>query len=330
MNERSIRENTMESKKEPQFKDICMEWLAIKEIRLKRSSFIKYSNLIERYLIPHFGEIYATGFNCLLFENELHLIMNEEDGRTLSKSTMNTLLYIIRAVLKFGARRGYNREILVVFECSDSSEPNSYMVLSNDDEQVLLKYLLSHSKDSNNLGIILSLMTGMRIGEICALTRDAINKDERLINISKTVQRTKAGKHTELIITSPKSKHSNRIIPIPDIVYKYMSQTGVWELNMNDYILSQKEIPYEPRTLQYAYKKVLLECKINYINFHALRHTFATNCVELGFDVKTLSELLGHSSVNFTLNRYVHSSVSLKQRQMKLLDEKYKDISSNS
>lgn len=330
MNEMNIRENTMECRKNPQFKDMCMEWLAAKEIKLKRSSYIKYNNLIERYLIPHLGTIYADDFTCLLFENELHLIMSEENERTLSKSTMSTLLYIIRAVLKFGARRGYNRNIQVEFECSDSSEPNSYMVLSHDDEQVLLKYLLSHSKDSNNLGIILSLMTGMRIGEICALTREAINKDERLINISKTVQRTKSGKHTALTITSPKSKNSNRIIPIPDIIYEYMSQHGVWELKMNDYILSQKETPYEPRTLQYAYKKVLCACKIEYINFHALRHTFATNCVELGFDVKTLSELLGHSSVNFTLNRYVHSSVSLKQRQMKLLDERYKDFSSNS
>ena len=330
MNEMIMRENAMECNKNPQFKDVCMEWLKAKEIRLKRSSYIKYSDLIERYLIPHLGTVYANDFSSLLFENELLLIMNEQNGRTLSKSTMKTLLYIIRAIIKFGERRGYNKNIQVEFECSNSSEPNSYMVLSREDEQMLLKYLLSHSKDSNNLGIILSLMTGMRIGEICALTRVAINKDERLINISKTVQRTKSGKHTALIITSPKSKHSNRIIPIPDIVYQYMSQNGIWELKMNDYILSQKETPYEPRTLQYAYKKVLCACKIEYINFHALRHTFATNCVELGFDVKTLSELLGHSSVNFTLNRYVHSSVSLKQRQMKLLDERYNTFSSNS
>lgn len=162
MNKMIMRENAMECKKNLQFKDMCMEWLKAKEIRLKRSSYIKYSDLIERYLIPHLGTVCANDFTSLLFENELLLIMNEQNGRTLSKSTMNTLLYIIRAIIKFGERRGYNKNIQVEFECSNSNEPNSYMVLSREDEQMLLKYLLSHSKDSNNLGIILSLMTGIR------------------------------------------------------------------------------------------------------------------------------------------------------------------------
>ena len=93
------------------------------------------------------------------------------------------------------------------------------------------------------------------------------------------------------------------------------------------FIMTNATTPFEPRTLQYSFKSTLKKCNINDINFHSLRHTFATNCVELGFDIKTLSELLGHSNVSFTLNRYVHSSINQKIQQMRLIDSCYKEIS---
>ncbi len=311
-----------------QFETICREWLLSKEIKLKKSSYIKYSTLIEKYLIPNFGVVCSDEFSCFLFESKLSQIMLNREGKPLSKSTMNTMLYIVRSVLKFGARRGYNSNVQVEFECPDMQK--SCTVLTAAEEHILLNYLLCNTRNSNHLGIMLSLMTGMRIGEICALTREAINKEERLITICQTAQRTKTNSRTKLIVTTPKSRNSHRTIPIPEIVFEYMTNSGIWELNEQDYVLSQKDVPYEPRTLQYAYQKVLAHCNIKYKNFHSLRHTFATNCVDLGFDIKTLSELLGHSSVNFTLNRYVHSSISTKQKQMKLLDQKYEEISSNS
>lgn len=77
----------------------------------------------------------------------------------------------------------------------------------------------------------------------------------------------------------------------------------------------------EPRNMENRFKAVTKECDIHDVNFHALRHTFATRCVELGFDAKSLSEILGHASVNITMNRYVHPSMELKKKNMNLLSE---------
>lgn len=75
----------------------------------------------------------------------------------------------------------------------------------------------------------------------------------------------------------------------------------------------------EPRSMENHFKAVTKECAITDVNFHALRHTFATRCIELGFDIKSLSEILGHASVNITLNRYVHPSMELKKKNMNML-----------
>ena len=75
----------------------------------------------------------------------------------------------------------------------------------------------------------------------------------------------------------------------------------------------------EPRTLQKQFKRILKETGIKETNFHTLRHTFATRCVEARFDIKSLSEILGHSSVNITMNRYVHPTMELKRQNMQRL-----------
>lgn len=91
---------------------------------------------------------------------------------------------------------------------------------------------------------------------------------------------------------------------------------------MQGYLLTGSYERYiEPRNYQYHFKKILQQCKIPQTNFHTLRHTFATRCVELGFDVKTLSEILGHSNINITLNRYVHPSFNLKKQNMNKMNK---------
>ena len=88
----------------------------------------------------------------------------------------------------------------------------------------------------------------------------------------------------------------------------------------NDFLLTGTEKPIEPRTMQYRFRTILKNAKLPSVHFHALRHMFASNCVKLGFDIKALSELLGHSSVEITLNRYVHSSFEQKKEYMKRID----------
>ena len=162
----------------------------------------------------------------------------------------------------------------------------------------------------------LSLFTGLRIGELCALKWADIDLMNRTNSVSKTIQRIKSHNCTQLVITEPKSISSVREIPIPDCILPLLKK---FCSNADFYILSGTAKAVEPRTMQYRFQSLLKKAKLPSIHFHALRHMFATNCVELGFDVKSLSEILGHSGVEITLNRYVHSSLERKKAFMKKL-----------
>ena len=170
-----------------------------------------------------------------------------------------------------------------------------------------------------NVGIIVCLYTGVRIGEICALTWNDIDLKNEIIYINKTIQRIYVDKkNTYISIDAPKSKKSNRKIPISKKLLEILkeikrehSYTG------KEYFLTGKEDKFiEPRNYQYAFHKVLKECGIERCKFHNLRHTFATNCIEHGMDIKSLSVTLGHSNVDITLNKYVHSSLDNIKKQL--------------
>ncbi len=163
--------------------------------------------------------------------------------------------------------------------------------------------------------MLLTLYTGIRIGELCALTWDDVTND--YISINKTMYRTKGNTDkTEIKISSPKTTSSNRKIPLPQCLIPYINQ-----YRNKGYVLSTDKQQFcEPRLMQLKFAKMIKECEIEKANFHALRHTFATRCIEAGVDVKTLSEMLGHSDVKTTLNKYVHSSFELKQQSMKQLE----------
>ena len=144
------------------------------------------------------------------------------------------------------------------------------------------------------------MTTGLRIGELCPLQWKDIDLEKRIISVSKTMQRiqcpTAAGK-TKLIITDPKSESSRRQIPIPECMMSFLLK---FKGKPNEYLLTGTEKPIEPRAMQYRFRTILKNAKLPSVHFHALRHIFATNCIKLGFDVKALSELLGHSSVEIT------------------------------
>lgn len=146
-----------------------------------------------------------------------------------------------------------------------------------------------------------------------------INLGKRIITIRNTVQRIKnndGNTATKLVVTSPKSRSSFREIPLPDFLVPLLNDI---KASHEYYLLSGSRSVVEPRTMQYRFKRILADLKLSDVSFHSLRHQFATNCIELGFDVKTLSEILGHSSVGITLNRYVHSSMDRKAKYMKSL-----------
>lgn len=183
---------------------------------------------------------------------------------------------------------------------------------------VLESYLLQHAQDDTCIGILIAYHTGLRIGEVCALTWEDIDLDEEVIYIRKNLQRVKTTDHvknnTEILLQTPKTSASFRIIPIPPVLLPLLKERR--EEKWGYIIKGKKKAWAEPRTLQYRFAKILEECGMEGFNFHMLRHAFATRCIARGFDVKSLSEILGHSNTQTTLNLYVHSNMKRKKELM--------------
>ena len=175
-----------------------------------------------------------------------------------------------------------------------------------------------------SIGVLFALMTGLRIGEVCALRAGDINMAEKTVTVRETVQRIKNldgnSSKTKIVFTTPKSNTSVRVVPLTNTAYM-LCKINTGKTPPNAFLLTGKEDKViEPRTLQYHIKRYSMACGIEDMHFHVLRHTFATRCVEVGFEIKSLSEVLGHSSPQITLERYVHSSLELKRQNMTKLE----------
>lgn len=303
------------------FNECSYQWLSEKKTVIKQSSFIKYKNLLELYINPVVGEksVNELGYDSIS-ELMTQLLCNEgKTGNGLSTKTVSDSITIVKSILKYASRNKYEIDASA-FDVTVKIKSKPLRVLSKNEQAKLVSYIQSDTSNPYNLGVLISLFTGMRIGEICALKWRDISIEEHLINVNKTLQRIQKPSEkskTAIIISEPKSECSIRQIPIPDALFEMLNING----NNSFYVLSNSASYIEPRTLQNHFKAIISQCKISDANFHALRHTFATRCIELGFDIKSLSEILGHANVNITLNRYVHPSINLKKENMEKLSE---------
>ena len=189
--------------------------------------------------------------------------------------------------------------------------------ISDTEQKKLVSYLKSNMS-LTAFGILLSLFMGLRIGEICGLKWEDVDFQNKILHIRRTVQRISSAngnRKTKIVISAPKSATSFRDITIPDALMKYFE---MFRSEADHFILSGTDKPIEPRTMQYRYKKILRSAEVEDHNYHKLRHTFATNSAEKGFNVKALSAVLGHSSVTLTLNRYIHPDRTYERRLMNM------------
>lgn len=286
---------------------LALEWLDSIKNNVKINTYKKYKSLCNKYIIADIGNVLVR----LLSSNNIRSFTNRLISYNLSYQTINDILVILNLILKFGESEYQIAPVKINYL---KIEKHEMRVLSKSEQKKLTDYL-TKDNDIYKFGVLLTLYTGIRIGELCALTWDDITDDYIVIN--KTMYRTKGDNNkTEIKIGSTKTVSSNRKIPLPQCLLPYVTQ-----YRNNGYVLSTEKQQFcEPRLMQLKFAKMIKECKIEKANFHALRHTFATRCVEAGVDVKTLSEMLGHSDVKTTLNKYVHSSFELKQQSMKQLE----------
>jgi len=305
------------------FRTVAEQWLEALKTQLKNSSVVKYNNVLKTYLYPKFDNVLIntiTSRDLLSFNNEL-LNSGGVDKKGLSPKTVSLILSVLKRILIYASKNECIN--MPDFSCIYIKQNYKNMRILSVSEQYKLNKYLCENKSLCNVGILVCMYTGIRIGEICALKWKNISLEERCIRIENTMQRlqisSSKNNKTKVIISKPKSDCSVRDIPIPDNLYYILRE---FKEPKDTFLLTgSKDKFLEPRTLQNRFKAILKNCDIKSANFHSLRHAFATRCVEIGFDVKSLSEILGHSSVNITLNRYVHPSMEIKQKNINMLSD---------
>ena len=287
------------------------EWLEWKRPRIKEASYAKYRTVIRKHILPQLGGLRPAALGRETLER-FALSLTEE--KKLSPKTARDILTVLAAILDFGSqRRGGGTGPKIDMPRLPRKEMR---VLSLREQRLFMDYL-TREMDECRFAVALALLTGMRIGEICALRWENISIEEGTVRVCATVQRVAAEGGTKLLLGSPKSEASQRTIPLSDRALGLCR--AMCPGDGRAFVLTGTERCMEPRTLQYRMKKYTEDCGLYGVHFHTLRHTFATRCVESGFELKSLSEVLGHSSTSITLNRYVHSSMEMKRSNMKKL-----------
>lgn len=294
--------------------DAFRKWLEDKRYIWKASTYACYLQLIERQLIPALGSIPIQNCNSAVIN---YFIEERRKEGFYSESYIRDMTSLILQALRH-MKQYYHMDLIIPAGISRKEISMDKRLPEREIIRRLEDYLLLHADDSTCLGILLCCYTGLRIGELCALQWKDIDWENRLVKIRKTMQRVNEYENgiqkSKVIVTPPKTKRSTRDIPLPPLIYELLEQYRKAE---DQYIIQGSKVCYaEPRTVQYRFQSILDQCGIETFNFHTLRHVFATRCIILGFDMNSLSELLGHSNVQITMNRYVHSSYERKRSLM--------------
>ncbi len=330
---------------------ISGEWLESRQLEVKESTLANYRYFLNRYILP---ELKGCALKQLDSERIRKYAKTLEE-RGVGAVTINKSMLILRMVLKYaqicGCEVAEHREVQAV-----RHQGKRVAVLSEEEQRRLSDFLFGENcflRREIRTGLMLSLFMGLRIGEVCALRWENLDLDRGILSVEKTLSRiylgedpaertagSKTGKipgrasgrygqkpygrRTRIEISDPKTENSRREIPLPGFLLEYLrNEQRERYVAPAFYVLTSLPRPMEPRTYSYHFRKVQTALNITHCNYHMLRHTFATKCIEAGFDMKALSEILGHSNVSTTLNLYAHPTMRMKRSYMEKLSDVY-------
>lgn len=285
-------------------------WKTNKKQYVKKSSFSAYTLLIENHILPMFGNKYS------IEEAEVQAFVFQKLESGLSQKTIKDILIVLKMILKYGAKHKWVNYNPFDIQFPTEREKYTIEVLNRSDQKKIMNYIQEHFT-FRNLGVYICLSSGMRIGEVCALTWEDVDTDNGVISVNRTIQRIyvieDGSRKTELILDTPKTKNSIREIPISKDLLRILKPFKKI-VNPSFFVLTNDAKPTEPRTYRSYYKNLMEHLKMPDLKFHGLRHSFATRCIESNCDYKTVSVLLGHSNISTTLNLYVHPNMEQKKK----------------
>lgn len=299
------------SKNKPLVSQVTYMWLESKKNYVKPSTLSRYRTVVKNHINLFFENTKIYELTDASIQSFLAKLM-----QTLKPKTVRDILSVLEQILDYSFEQGFRNKPIRKIKTPKCYE-DTVKILSPSEQRQLVNFLKA-GIDLKKLGVLICIFTGIRLGEICGLRWEDVDFAHNTISIRRTIQRINAENGgTSFLIDTPKTHKSIRDIPVPDFLMCYLRECRCGDLS--SYVLTGTTQFTQPRTYQNKLKIYLRESGLpQYFHFHTLRHTFASRAIELGFDMKTLSEILGHTNVNITLNRYVHSSMELKRRNMEL------------
>ena len=266
-----------------------------------------YMLTLQTHLLPHFGAM------TVITESDVQQFVIDKFSIGLARKTVRDIIAVLKSVVKYGGKHKIFPFEEWEVEYPTDSESHRLQTLTLNHQRVLMTYL-TETPTPKNIGILLALCTGMRIGEVCALKWEDVDFIQKVITVSHTAGRIYncEAKSTERIYASPKTKNSYREIPISKQLIQPLR--AIKKISLSQYVVGTSEVPEDPRSYRDFFTRLLKRLDIPKIVFHGLRHTFATRCIESQCDYKTVSVILGHSNIATTLNLYVHPNLNQKQR----------------
>ena len=291
-------------------REIALAWKSDKQRYVKQSTYAAYVLILENHILPIFGDCEA------LSEKLVQEFVLQKLNGGLSIKTVKDILIVLKMVMKFGVKNEWMSYCEWDIKYPTTETNKEIEVLTVAHHKKILDFIKQNFK-FRNLGIYISLTTGLRIGEICGLKWSDIDTDNGTITVNRTIERIYIvegeRKHTELVTNTPKTKNSCREIPMNKELLAMVKPLKK-VVNTDFYVLTNEEKPTEPRTYRNYYHRLMARLDIPRLKYHGLRHSFATRCIESNCDYKTVSVLLGHANITTTLNLYVHPNMEQKKK----------------
>jgi len=303
---------------------IYEEWLKIwlndyVKSSTKIRTYQRYRQIVRIHIVPHLGGVELNNLTPIMlqrFTSEQQRSGNKKSGKGLSANFVNTLISVIQNSLKTAYMVGVTAEYVANKIKRPRALEKQVDCFTIQEQKKMETYVLNCKKDKL-FGVVLCLYTGLRVGELIALTWSDIDFGKGLLFVSKTCYDAHDGQNHIRIIDTPKTVHSRRVIPLPKQILLHLK--SLKKRSLCDYVIADGDKPVFVRSYQRTFELLLKKLDISHKGFHSLRHTFATRALECGMDVKTLSEILGHKNPTVTLNRYAHSMLEHKQDMMNRL-----------
>ena len=302
------------------FRKYCLYWIGLKKFEVKESTSSQYYYTLIKNVLPFIGDMPCDRLNAKVLQGLIYKL--KEDG--IKSKSIRDVITLLKQIIRNGQEEGIIPEF--IFPRFKYPKDNVCEVkksaYTKDELAKILKAIYKNIEERSDtryrdLGILIAIMTGARIGELCASQFKDIDLDNGVIYVRKTLERVATFDNygnltgTKIVIQTPKTQHSIRDIPINDDLRETIKTLKVFD---DDYVCSGKKKYVEPRSFREYYKKIVKSLGIEPIKFHGLRHSFTSINIENGNDIKTISELLGHSNVEMTLNVYTHSSKETKEK----------------